>query len=355
MRKMVEYVAKDKKIFIGLEDSKRTWKLCVRADNMIIHEASMPAQYQVLRNYLQQRFPQCTIAVIYEAGFRGFVLYDQLTADGFACVVTPPHTVTQEKTSRNKCDKIDARRLAQNLEANDYKSCHVPDATLREDRQISRTLSQIQKDLKRCKNRIRRFLDCNGYTETFKAGAWRDVDYQNLKNFQIPSAHLQLSLQIYLRQLDMLKTVEKELLNKLKELSRTERYKPLFRLFITAPGIGWLTAMRLLLEWGTDMSRFPSSKHMASFTGLTPSQYSSGESVRHGRITKLSNRLVRAYLVESAWTAYKRDPVLLHKFQAIWARTSSKKKAIVAVARTLAIRLRAIALAGQPYQIGVVR
>jgi transposase len=355
MGKMVEYVAKDKKIFIGLEDSKSTWKLCVRADNMVIHEVSMPAQYTVLHKYLQQRFPQCAITIMYEAGFRGFSLYDLLAADGYTCIVTPPHTVTQEKTSRVKCDKIDARRLAQNLEANDFKACHVPDKTLREDRQISRTLNQVQKDLKRYKNRVRRFLDCTGYAESFKTGSWYDADYQKLKDFKMPAAHLRLSLQIYLRQLDLLWKMENELMAKMRELSRTERYQPLFKLFTTAPGVGMLTAMRLLLEWGTDMKRFPSSKQLASFTGLTPSEYSTGDTIRRGHITRLSNRSIRAVLVEAAWVAYRHDPVLLHKFQAIWSRTSSKKKAIVAVARTLAIRLRAVALTGQPYQIGLIK
>ena len=49
MRKMQEYGLKGKKIFIGLEDSKRTWKVCVRCEGMVVDEASMPAKYEVLR------------------------------------------------------------------------------------------------------------------------------------------------------------------------------------------------------------------------------------------------------------------------------------------------------------------
>src|SRR5512133_403406 len=124
MKKLQEYVVKGKKVFIGLEDSKRTWKICVRCGQIVIHEASMPTVYENLRSYLRKHFPECEIQLIYEAGFSGFGLYDQLQADGITCIVTPPHTVTQEKMSFVKTDQIDARRLAKNLENGDYKICH---------------------------------------------------------------------------------------------------------------------------------------------------------------------------------------------------------------------------------------
>jgi transposase len=48
------------------------------------------------------------------------------------------------------------------------------------------------------------------------------------------------------------------------------------------------------------------------------------------------------------------DPALLAKFQAVWRNAGSKKKAIVAVARTLAVRMRAVELLDQPYEVGVI-
>ncbi len=50
---MQNYVAKDNRIFVGLEDSKLTWKLCVRCDGMMVHETSMPAEYDNLHSYLR--------------------------------------------------------------------------------------------------------------------------------------------------------------------------------------------------------------------------------------------------------------------------------------------------------------
>jgi transposase len=352
MRKMQEYIVKGNKIFIGLEDSKKTWKLCVRCDHMIVQETSMPAKYEVLQTYLLNRYPDCEITVMYEAGFQGFWLHDLLEDDGIKCIVTPPNKVTIAKDDRVKTDKRDARRLAQNLENGDYVSCHVPDRERREDRQISRTLSQIQKDITATKNRIRRFLDYHGLNGRLKTGAWHDKDYLTLAGLALPYS-LKVSLDIYLHLLREQLSAKKKLSGELRALCEKERYKAGVQAKSSSPGIGWYTAIRLTLEWG-DMSRFPTGKHIASFSGLTSREYSTGETVRRGRITGQSSEYVRAWLIECAWRASRKDPVLLNKFNRVWRNSGSKKKAIVAVARKLTVRLWALENLGQTYCIGVV-
>lgn len=353
MSKMKDYVVYGKKIFIGLEDSKRTWKLCVRSEKIIIQEISMPARYSMLHNYLKKNYPECSITLIYEAGFKGFGLHDKLIQDGIDCIVTPPNKVTQEKSNRVKTDRIDARRLAKIIENGDYTRCHVPDKELREDRQISRTLVQIQKNIITTRNRIRKFLDFHGMSEDFPAGKWNESDYQKLKSLKL-SESLQFSLNIQLDLLDRLLIYKKELTKKLKGLSSKERYNHTFRLFKSAPGIGWFTAIRLVLEWGEDLTRFRNGKAFASFVGLTSSEYSTGETIHRGRITKQSANFIRSWLIQCAWVAYKHDPVLLNKFLTVWKNSGSKKKAIVSVARKLAVRLHYIAVSQQNYSPGVV-
>lgn len=354
MKKMINYTAKNQKIYIGLEDSKKTWKLCVRSNGIAIQETSMPAQYKILHSYLKKNYPGCSIKIIYEAGFKGFTLADKLNNDGFHCVVTPAHTVTQEKNNKIKCDKIDARRLAKILENNDYKSCTIPDKELREDRQISRTLIQVQKDITRTKNRIRKLLDFHGYDESFPAGIWYESHYRQLKNHSFPES-LQYCIDLHLNMLDHLLGTKKALTKKLKELTKKDRYSETAKTISSAPGIGWFTAIRLVLEWGNDFTRFKTDKSIAAFTGLVCSEYSTGDAIRKGRITGQGNSMIRSWLIEAAWTAYKRDPALLHKFEAVYRHSSSKKKAIVAVARKLVVRLRAMVLNNQPYIIGLAR
>jgi len=352
MKKMQEYIIKGNRIFVGLEDSKKTWKVCVRCNRMIVHETGMPAEYEVLQGYLMNHYPECTITLMYEAGFHGFWLHDLLEEDGIECIVTPANKVTCAKDDRVKTDKRDARRLAQNLENGDYVSCQVPDRERREDRQISRTLSQVQKDITLEKNRIRRFLEYHGLDRGLPSGAWKDRDYLTLRNMSL-NPSLRVSLNAYLRILTELLAVKKDLLRELRALCDKERYKVGVHAKKSCPGIGWLTAIRLTLEWG-EMRRFPTGKHIASFAGLTSREYSSGETVHRGRITGQSSEYVRSWLIECTWRAIRKDPVLLAKFNAVWQNSGSKKKGIVAAARKLAVRLWAIETSGQSYCIGVV-
>jgi transposase len=356
VKKQSEYILQNENIFVGLEDSKRTWVLCIRSGGMIVSETTMPAQYETLRNYFQNRFPECHIEVMYEAGFGGFELHDQLEADGWECVVTPPHTVTEEKCQRKKNDRTDCRRLAKNLENGDYHICFVPDRELREDRQVSRTYGQVSADINRACNRIRRALEFHGLDKGLPAGSWNGAMYtrtkKHLDGIKL-SDSLRFSFDMMFRELEHLRQMKKEILLQLRKLARSDRYKESVELLMSAPGIGLLTAIRLVLEWG-DISRFKRKEDFASFLGLIPSDYSSGEQEHQGHITKQGNRAVRSLLIESSWIAIRFDPVLLGKFRRVLRNCGSKKKAIVAVARKLALRLRRVWLTREPYVIGIV-
>jgi transposase len=167
------------------------------------------------------------------------------------------------------------------------------------------------------------------------------------------SDSLRFSFEVMFRELEDLRQLKKELLLQLRRLAGSDRYRGSVELLKSAPGIGVLTAIRLALEWG-DVSRFGRKEEFASFLGLVPSDYSSGEQERRGHITKQGNRSVRRWLVESSWVAIRYDPVLLDKFRRVLRNCGSKKKAIVAVARKLALRLRRALLSGEPYVAGVV-
>lgn len=350
------YVVKGKEIFVGLEDSKRTWKLSVRCDRMVIHQASMEARYPVLLSYLRNNFPECTINLIYEAGFKGFTLHDRLTDDGINCVVIPPHLVTEPKVNRVKTDRRDANRLAFILEGKDVPSiCYVPDRERREDRQISRTLIAIGKDIIRTRNRIRKLVDFHGNEVPFaRKATWGRKEFAALKEIPL-SAPLRASLDVLLSLLGHLWLYQETLRAHLKELCRKERYRKAFAIAKSLPGIGWYTAIRLVLELGEDLSRFGSAKKIASFAGLTSREHSTGETEYRGRITGLGQGFIRSTLVENSWAAIRKDQALLAKFMRVWRNSGSKKKAIVAVARVLIIRLRACVVSGRPYATGVVR
>jgi len=102
---------------------------------------------------------------------------------------------------------------------------------------------------------------------------------------------------------------------------------------VLLPGIGWFTAIRLVLEWGDDLKRFDNKRKFAGFIDLAGSEYSSGQTIRRGSLTGLGHKRSRTWLIECIWIALRRDPVFLRKFSSVFRNTGSRKKAAVAAAR----------------------
>ena len=117
----------------------------------------------------------------------------------------------------------------------------------------------------------------------------------------------------------------------------------------SVPGVGPLSTRILSNELG-DMSQFQNERQLFSYTGLTPSEYSSGENIRKGHITRQGNSRVRAILIEVAWRAIGKDTALATSFERLFPHTG-KKRAIVAVARKLIGRIRAAFQQGETYRI----
>ena len=102
------------------------------------------------------------------------------------------------------------------------------------------------------------------------------------------------------------------------------------------PGIDVKTAQVIIAELGIDMSRFPSAAHASSWAGLAPGQNESAGRNRSTRTVK-GNRYLKAALVQSAHTlARAKDNYLSAQFRRLAARRG-KKRAAVAVARSILV------------------
>jgi len=105
--------------------------------------------------------------------------------------------------------------------------------------------------------------------------------------------------------------------------------------------------MEILLEL-QDFSRFRRAEQLAAYVGLTPSQYSSADKIRMGRITGAGKNAVRSALVESCWHLIRKDKAMRKKYEQIKARAGAKR-AIVAVSRKLLLCIRRLLLDNRPY------
>jgi transposase len=117
----------------------------------------------------------------------------------------------------------------------------------------------------------------------------------------------------------------------------------------TIPGVGQRAAEILIAEIGTDMSRFPSAKHLASWAGMCPGNHESGGKRLSGK-TRKGNRWLRQILGEIAHVASKtKKTYLAAQYRRIAARRG-KKRALMAVGHTVLTIVYTMLTRQQPYQ-----
>jgi transposase len=102
----------------------------------------------------------------------------------------------------------------------------------------------------------------------------------------------------------------------------------------TIPGVDQRTAEGLVAEIGTDMGRFPTAGHLASWAGMCPGNNESAGKHRSGRTTK-GDRWLRQTLTQASWAAsHTRGTYLSAQYHRLAARRG-KKRAVVALGHTL--------------------
>jgi transposase len=114
------------------------------------------------------------------------------------------------------------------------------------------------------------------------------------------------------------------------------------------PGIGRYTAEVLLAELGTELDRFPSAGHAASWAGLCPGQHESAGKRRSGK-TRQANPWLRAALVEAAQGAARTQGSYFAAHYRRIARHRGRKRALVAVAHSLLVRVYSLLRRGTTY------
>ncbi len=132
-------------------------------------------------------------------------------------------------------------------------------------------------------------------------------------------------------------------------VSRLDPFAQTVELLCTIPGVEKRTAQVIISEIGTDMSRFPSANHLASWAGLCPGNNESAGKRKTAKTRKGDQWLHRA-LVEVAWAASRtKETYLSSQYHRLVARRG-KKKAIVAVAHSILVSVYHILSNGLPYQ-----
>ena len=351
MKRVRKELDPGERIFVGIDLHNNKWHATVRTADLELFSGSIPGKWDALKKILD-RYKGHRIDTVYEAGYFGFWLHDRLIDYGAKCIVTPPSLIPQEYGNKVKTDRRDSRKLAHFLAKGMLKRVWVPTEKGRYHRQVIRRRRQLVRDRIRTQSRIKSELKLYGFDLSAPHGKRTNIYLANLGRIRFNNRWMQESFNRLLEQYHFLDGQIKKQTDLLRELSETVLYRERVEILMTIPGIGMIAAMGLLLEL-QDIKRFQRADQLAAYVGLTPSQYTSADKVRMGRITCVGKNSLRAMLIQASWALIRKDGVMREKYDRLKSR-SGGKRAIVAVARTLLIRMRRLLMDKNPYVVGLV-
>lgn len=134
-----------------------------------------------------------------------------------------------------------------------------------------------------------------------------------------------------------------------EDSSSTLNWQQSVTLLATAPGVGERSAEEILAEMGIDMNQFPSCDHLTSWAGLAPGNNQSGSKRGHAK-TREGNRSLRSIMIQVSWAASRKKGSYTRSLYRRLAARRGKKRAIVAVARSLLVSFYYMLKRREPYQ-----
>ena len=250
---------------------------------------------------------------------------------GIECRVGHPATIRAAAPRKQKNDRLDAELLLKLVVENRFPAIWLPTKELLDLRALVLHRHQWVRIRTRIQNALQAIALANGLRRG--SGLW-SYDGQAQIAFLplLPhTAYRRSALQA------MYQNMEAEIEKLTHQVAEQAGQRSGARRRMTHPGVGPVTALATDVFLG-DPKRFADGKGLASYVGLIPREYSSGERQRLGRVTKQGSPLLRFLWGEAGAHAVRRDPEL----QRFYRRKLVQKglgKARVAVARKLGIRL----------------
>jgi transposase len=244
------------------------------------------------------------IWVCYEAGPTGYELYRLLSRLGVRCDVVAPSLVPK-KRDRIKTDKRDARLLAGQHRAGELTAVAVPSPQQEAVRDLVRVRGDMVEDLTQARNRLSGFL--LRHSIVWRGGSNWTLKHQRwLAGLTFDDHALRATFSHYRATVSLRDSSLEAIESELEPYCSRDPFGVQVRRLAAYRGvttIGGLCISAEIFDW----RRFPAARSLMCFTGLVPSEKSTGQSEYRGSITHAGNRHVRAQLVEAAWS-YRHRP-----------------------------------------------
>jgi transposase len=297
--------------FVGLDVHADTIAMAVaEPDGEVRFLGVIPNRLESVRKLVAKLGPAQDLKACYEAGPTGYVLYWQLTALGVACEVIAPSLVPVKAGDRVKTDRRDAVRLARSYRAGELTPVWVPDADHEALRDLVRAREDARQDQHRARHRLSKFLLRHGRrppADVKKSWTQKYLTWiQQQVHFDQPA--LEATLLDYVHEIDhmaeRIQRLEQAITEAIHKLPAAMR--AVVEALQALRGVAQITAVTVVAELGT-LSRFPSPRQLMGYSGLVSSEFSSGNRIQRGAITKTGNAHLRRVIIESAWS-YQHRP-----------------------------------------------
>ena len=348
-------------VYVGMDVHKESITIAIAREGREAAETwkTLPYDGVRLRKALKHLVKEGEVLrVCYEAGPTGFGLCRGLCKAGIDCIVVAPSLVPGKPGDRVKTDRRDARKLAHFLRSGDLTEVHVPEEAVEAIRDLERARDAAKRAERVARHQLSKFL--LRQERHWEGNTWttRHLDWIRGQQFAAP-AH-QWVLKDYLKSVEDLAERVARLTAALETTVQDTVLAPLVKALQAFRGLNLVSAATVAAEVA-DLRRFATASQFMSFVGLVPSEDSSGQSRRQGRITRCGNGHLRRILVEAAWhyrhlplmskeirrrnqgvaegvrrIAWEAQKRLNKRFYHLIKAGKSTQKAVIAVARELA-------------------
>jgi transposase len=333
------------KYYAGLDISNKETSICiVDQNNDIVKEGKVLSDPASINRYLKKSSLQFE-AIGLEAGALSHWLATGLQKFGWNVICIDSRFMAAIlSVNINKTDRNDARSIANAIRSNNYKKVHVKSLESVKTNSLLTVRRTLVEQKKKISGVIRGILKTFGIKLPVGKKHIRETVQTAIAFDEFSPDTEKLSLNVDWDVIETLIVSVEKMEEQLKilenKLEILAKHDEVVQRFLTHPGVGIVTAVTYKAEID-DPNRFRKSRSVGAYLGMTPRQFSSGETVRQGRVSKNGSRELRSLLHEAGLVMITRTKKKskLKSWGIKKQRKMKTQKAAMAVGRRIAVNL----------------
>lgn len=339
--------------YIGLDVSLKTTSICImNPSGKIIQQMVVPTDPKAIFEAIKK---QDTLVekVALECGGTSHWLTKALKSLGLPVICIDARKMSAAISIRaNKTDKNDAQEIASALRTGYYKEVYQKQDSIMEKQTLLTARRSLINQRTETINCIKGLMKLHGKLDV-GSGNNEDRFINDIQDaLKGVNEDVCLGINALVSVYRAINLQAKTIDERIEKITESDKDIQLLK---TIPGVGAVTALTFKLEVD-DPSRFKKSRSVGAYVGMTPTQYSSGESQRQGGISKTGSNELRALLCQSAMCMMynTKSWSQLKLFGLNVKKKHGHRKATVALGRKLAVVMHRMWIEGKPFEFGNV-